>query len=82
MFRKKGIEVLLMTDRIDEWLVSHLTEFEGKSLKSVTAADLKEFEDEAEKDLSEEDKKAREALTEKVKKRLKMPCPTSKLRTV
>lgn len=68
MFRKKGIEVLLMTDRIDEWLVSHLTEFEGKQLKSVTAADLKEFEDEAEKDLSEEDKQAREALTEKVKK--------------
>jgi len=70
MFRKKGIEVLLLTDRIDEWLVSHLTEFEGKPLKSVTAADLKEFEEEAEKALSEEDKKAREALTEKVKKAL------------
>lgn len=67
MFRKKGIEVLLLTDRIDEWLVSHLTEFDGKSLKSVTAADLKEFEDEAEKELTEDDKKAREALTEKVK---------------
>jgi molecular chaperone HtpG len=70
MFRKKGIEVLLLTDRIDEWLVSHLTEFDGKSLKSVTAADLKEFEEEAEKELTEEDKKAREALTEKVKKAL------------
>lgn len=70
MFRKKGIEVLLLTDRIDEWLVSHLTEFDGKSLKSVTAADLKEFEAEAEKELTEEDKKAREALTEKVKKAL------------
>ncbi|QBZ83641.1 Chaperone protein HtpG [Hydrogenovibrio crunogenus] len=68
MFRKKGIEVLLLTDRIDEWLVSHLTEFEGKQLKSVTSADLKEFDEEAEKELSEEDKKAREALTEKVKK--------------
>lgn len=70
MFRKKGVEVLLLTDRIDEWLVSHLTEFDGKSLKSVTAADLKEFEAEAEKELTEEDKKAREALTEKVKKAL------------
>lgn len=70
MFRKKGIEVLLLTDRIDEWLVSHLTEFDGKSLKSVTAADLKEFEEEAEKELTEEDKKAREALTEKVKNAL------------
>ncbi|MBO1924441.1 molecular chaperone HtpG [Thiomicrorhabdus sp. 6S3-12] len=68
MFRKKGIEVLLMSDRIDEWLVSHLNEFDGKQLKSITSADLKEFEDDAEKDLSEEDKKAREALTEKVKK--------------
>ncbi|RUM92324.1 MAG: molecular chaperone HtpG [Thiomicrospira sp.] len=68
MFRKKGIEVLLLTDRIDEWLVSHLTEFEGKQLKSVTSADLKEFDEDAEKELSEEDKKAREALTEKVKK--------------
>jgi molecular chaperone HtpG len=67
MFRKKDIEVLLLSDRIDEWLVSHLTEFEGKKLKSVTSADLKEFEEEAEKNLSEEDKKSREALTEKVK---------------
>ncbi len=68
MFRKKGIEVLLMSDRIDEWLVSHLHEFEGKPLKSITAADLKEFADEAENELSEDEKKAREALTEKVKK--------------
>ncbi|WP_019896100.1 molecular chaperone HtpG [Hydrogenovibrio halophilus] len=68
MFRKKGIEVLLLTDRIDEWVVSHLTEFEGKPLKSVAAADLKELDDDADKDLTEEDKKAREELTEKVKK--------------
>ncbi|MDX1795564.1 MAG: molecular chaperone HtpG, partial [Hydrogenovibrio sp.] len=67
MFRKKGIEVLLLTDRIDEWLVAHLTEFDGKPLKSVTSADLKEFEAEDEETLTEEDKKAREALTEKVK---------------
>jgi len=67
MFRKKDIEVLLLSDRIDEWLVSHLTEFEGKPLKSVTSADLKEFDDEAEKDLSEEDKQTRIALVEKVK---------------
>lgn len=67
MFRKKGIEVLLLSDRIDEWLVSHLNEFEGKPLKSITSADLKEFEDEAEKDLSEDEKKSREELTGKVK---------------
>jgi molecular chaperone HtpG len=40
IFRKKGVEVLLLTDRIDEWLVSHLTEFEGKPLQSVTKGDL------------------------------------------
>ncbi|MCK5904984.1 MAG: molecular chaperone HtpG, partial [Gammaproteobacteria bacterium] len=40
VFRKKGIEVLLMSDRIDEWLVSHLTEFDGKSLQSVAKGDL------------------------------------------
>ena len=67
MFRKKGIEVILLSDRIDEFLISHMTEFEGKSLKSITSADLTAFEDEAEKDLTEEDKQAREALTEKVK---------------
>ncbi|MPQ76869.1 molecular chaperone HtpG [Hydrogenovibrio sp. JE_KL2] len=67
MFRKKGIEVLLLTDRIDEWLVAHLTDFDGKQLKSITSADLKEFEAEDEADLTEEDKKAREAITEKVK---------------
>lgn len=68
MFRKKGIEVLLLSDRIDEWLVSHMTDFDGKELKSITSADLKEFEDEADKDISEDEKQAREALTEKVKK--------------
>ncbi len=46
-FRKKGLEVLLLSDRVDEWLVSHLREFEGKPLKSVTRADVK---------LDEEDK--------------------------
>ena len=40
IFRKKGIEVLLLTDRIDEWVVTHLTEFDGKSLQSVTKGDL------------------------------------------
>lgn len=40
VFRKKGIEVFLMSDRIDEWLVSHLTEFDGKQLQSVTRGGL------------------------------------------
>ena len=40
IFRKKGIEVLLLHDRVDEWVVSHLTEFEGKKLASAAAGDL------------------------------------------
>lgn len=40
IFREKGIEVLLLSDRVDEWLVSHLSEFEGKSLQAVTKGDL------------------------------------------
>ena len=59
VFRKKGIEVLLLTDRIDEWLMSHLNEFDGKSLVDVARGDL---------DLgsldTEEDKKAQEEATE------------------
>ena len=55
VFRKKGIEVLLMSDRIDEWLVSHLTEVDGKQLQSVTRGglDLGDMEDEATKEAQE-----------------------------
>jgi molecular chaperone HtpG len=51
IFRKKGIEVLLLTDRIDEWMVSQLHEFEGKPLSSIAKGglDLDKFADEAEK---------------------------------
>ena len=51
VFRKKGIEVLLLSDRVDEWVVGHLTEFDGKPLVSVAKGglDLGALEDEAEK---------------------------------
>ena len=57
IFRKKGIEVLLLSDRIDEWLVSNLSEFDGKHLQSVAKGelDLSQFD-------SEEDKKAQEEV--------------------
>ncbi|WP_417598615.1 molecular chaperone HtpG [Oceanospirillum sp.] len=61
IFRKKGIEVLLMTDRIDEWLMSHLTEFDGKSFQDVAKGELDLGDTE-----SEEDKKAQEEAAEKV----------------
>jgi molecular chaperone HtpG len=55
IFKKKGIEVLLLTDRIDEWLVGHLTEFNGKKLQSVSKGDL-----DLGKLADEEDKKVEE----------------------
>ena len=56
IFRKKGIEVLLLTERVDEWMLSHLYEFEGKSLQSVAkgAVDLGQLQDEEEKKKAEE----------------------------
>jgi molecular chaperone HtpG len=68
VFRKKGIEVLLLAERVDEWLVSNLTEFEGKPLTSVARGDLDlgKLEDEAEK--KEQEKQAGEykELTDKI----------------
>ena len=56
IFRKKGIEVLLLTDRVDEWMLSHLYEVEGKPLQSVAkgAVDLGKLQDEEEKKAAEE----------------------------
>lgn len=61
LLRKKGIEVLLLSDRIDEWLISHLTEYKEKQLHSVTRGDLElgDLEDAAEK--AEQEKIASEA---------------------
>ena len=52
IFRRKGIEVLLLSDRVDEWLVSHLTEFDGKKLVSIAKGelDLDKLADEKEKE--------------------------------
>ncbi len=59
VYRKKGVEVLLLTDRVDEWAMSHLTEFDSKKMQAITQGDL---------DLggleSEDDKKAVEEATE------------------
>lgn len=77
VFRKKGIEVLLMTDQVDEWVSTHLTEFDGKPLQSVTKGglDLGNLEDEEEKKQAEEVaeklkpfvERAKEVLGDKVK---------------
>ena len=69
IFRKKGIEVLLLTDRIDEWLMGYLTEFDGKSFVDVARGDLDlgALESEDEKKAHEETAKAKEALVERLK---------------
>ncbi|MEP4891912.1 MAG: molecular chaperone HtpG [Aliiglaciecola sp.] len=69
IFRKKGIEVLLMGDRIDEWLMSHLTEFNEKSFQSVArgALDLGDLEDEESKKEQEQAEKEVEGVLERVK---------------
>lgn len=69
IFRKKGIEVLLLSDRIDEWLMSHLHEFDGKSLQDVTRGelDLGGLDDEAEKVEQEKREQAMKPLIDRVK---------------
>jgi molecular chaperone HtpG len=72
IFRKKGIEVLLMADRVDEWVVGNLNEFEGKPLKSVAkgALDLDKLADADEKKLQEEKTGEFKDLLERIKKTL------------
>ncbi|WBS01276.1 molecular chaperone HtpG [Pseudoduganella sp. SL102] len=69
IFRKKGVEVLLMIDRVDEWMLSFLTEFDGKELVSVAKGglDLGKLEDEAEKKEHEETEAQYKDLVEKMK---------------
>ena len=73
VFRKKGIEVLLMTDRIDEWALNYLTEFDGTPLRSVTkgAVDLGKLQDEEEKKALEEANEQLKPLVEKLQEVLK-----------
>jgi len=77
VFRKKGIEVLLLTDRIDEWLVSHLMEFDGKQFEDVSRGELdlstiKEAADDPEQSPEKKTKKAKSVsgLVKRIKKSL------------
>ena len=72
IFRKKGIEVLLLSDPIDEWVTGQLSEFEGKPLQSVNKGrlDLGEIQDEAEKQQDERNNKAFDKLGQRIKKAL------------
>ncbi|MGC9239668.1 MAG: molecular chaperone HtpG [Acidithiobacillus sp.] len=69
LLRKKGIEVLLLSDRVDEWLTSHLQEFEGKRLVSVAKGelDLGSIESEEERKAQEETEKAAQGFVERIR---------------
>jgi molecular chaperone HtpG len=73
VFRKKGIEVLLLTDRVDEWMLSHLYEFDGHPLTSVAkgGVDLGKLQDEDEKKAAEATAEALKPLIERLKTALK-----------
>ena len=73
VFRKKGIEVLLMTDRVDEWALNFLNEFDGTALQSVAkgAVDLGSLQDEAEKKAAEDAAETFKPILAKLKEALK-----------
>ncbi len=73
VFRKKGIEVLLMTDRVDEWMLTHFYEFDGKPLQNVAkgAFDLGKLQDEDEKKQAEASAESFKPVLEKLKVALK-----------
>jgi molecular chaperone HtpG len=73
IFRKKGIEVLLLVDRVDEWMLSHLYEFDGKPLQNVAkgAVDLGQLQDEEEKKKAEEAATAFKPVLDRLKEALK-----------
>ncbi|BEU03522.1 chaperone protein HtpG [Agarivorans sp. OAG1] len=72
IFKRKGIEVLLMHDRVDEWLISHLPEAEGKTLVSVTKGDLDlgDLDDEETKKQKEQDESEYASFVERMKESL------------
>ncbi|MDP3308503.1 molecular chaperone HtpG [Methylotenera sp.] len=72
IFRKKGIEVLLMSDRVDEWLLGSLTEFEGKKLQSIAKGDLDlgKLESDTEKEIHKKIEEEAKTLVEKIKNTL------------
>jgi len=72
VFRKKGIEVLLLTDRIDEWLMGYLTEFDGKSFVDIARGDLDlgALDSAEEKQAQEQAAQEKQALVERIKQAL------------
>lgn len=72
IFRKKGIEVLLMSDKVDEWMLGGLSEFDGKKLQSIAKGDLDlgKLEDESEKEAQKKVEEESKDLIERIQKAL------------
>ena len=72
IFKKKGIEVILMHDRIDEWLMGHLNEFDGKQFQDIARGELNlgKLEDEEDKELQEKSEKEFSDLVNRIKEKL------------
>ncbi|MAR00186.1 MAG: molecular chaperone HtpG [Oceanospirillaceae bacterium] len=71
-FRRKGVEVLVLTDRVDEWMVGHLSEFDGKTFQDITKGelDLDELADDAEKEQQKQLEETHKALVERIQQAL------------
>ena len=71
-FRRKGIEVLVLTDRVDEWMVGHLSEFDGKTFQDITKGelDLDELADDVEKEQQKQLEETHKALVERIQNAL------------
>ena len=72
-FRRKGVEVLVLTDRVDEWMVGHLSEFDGKAFQDITKGelDLEELADEAEKEQQKQLEETHKGLVDRIQEALK-----------
>jgi molecular chaperone HtpG len=66
IFRKKGVEVLLMSDRIDEWVMGYFTEFEGKKLRSIAKGDVDLGDSDDKKDDEDKDKADKDPVLERL----------------
>ena len=79
IFKQKDIEVLLLSDRVDEWLVNNFTEFEGKQLKSIAKGDLEDLDSKEEKAAKEKVAKSFEKVIEEVEKTLESQVKSVKI---
>ena len=82
IFKKKDIEVLLLTDRVDEWVMAHMTEYEGKEFASVAkgALDLGEAESEEEKEQQKKLEEESKDLVERINEKFRDPYQWDKFR--